>query len=55
MIEDEFLDLVDEKDNIIGKEKRSVIYAKGLKNFRVVNILCKKRKGTTKIILPKPF
>lgn len=34
---DEYLDLVDENDNIIGQKKRSEIYAKNLFNFRVIN------------------
>jgi len=43
--EDECLDIVDENDKVIGREKRSVVYAKGLKNFRVVNIFIKNKKG----------
>ncbi|MDA2935925.1 NUDIX domain-containing protein [Patescibacteria group bacterium AH-259-L05] len=34
---DEYIDLVDEHDNVIGKKKRSEIYAKNLSNFRVVD------------------
>ncbi len=34
---DEYLDLVDANDNIIGKMMRSDIYARGWKNYRVVN------------------
>lgn len=35
----EYLDLVDDNDNVIGKEDRNIIYQKGLKNYRTVNIL----------------
>ena len=35
---DEFLDLVDENDNVIGKKRRSEVYAEHLSNFRVVNV-----------------
>ncbi|BAY15630.1 NUDIX hydrolase [Anabaenopsis circularis NIES-21] len=35
--DDELLDIVDEKDCIIGKKRRSEIYCQGLCNFRVVN------------------
>jgi len=34
---DEYLDLVDENDNIVGKEKRSIIYQNKQSNFRVIN------------------
>ncbi len=34
---DEYLDLVDEQDQVIGKKLRSEVYAEGLSNFRVVN------------------
>lgn len=34
---DEYLDLVDENDQVVGKEKRSVVYQKKLSNFRVIN------------------
>ena len=36
-IHDEFLDLVDERDNVIGKKRRSEVQAEHLSNFRVVN------------------
>lgn len=36
-LQDEYLDLVDENDRVIGKEKRSIVYAKGRSNFRVIN------------------
>jgi len=47
----EYLDLVDNNDNVIGKEDRGVIYAKGLRNYRVVNIFVFNSNG--KILLPK--
>ena len=34
---DEYLDLVNIQDEIIGKKLRSTVYAEGLSNFRVVN------------------
>ena len=30
--EDEFLDLVNDNDEVIGKEKRSIVYSSGLNN-----------------------
>ncbi|OQA36191.1 MAG: Nudix hydrolase [Candidatus Dependentiae bacterium ADurb.Bin331] len=36
-IDDELLDLVNEHDQIIGQEWRSVVHEQGLRNFRVVN------------------
>ena len=47
----EFLDLVDENDNVIGKEDRDEIYRKGLRNFRVINIMIFTSDG--KIIVPQ--
>lgn len=34
---DEFLDLVDNDDNVVGKKKRSEVYSEHLSNFRVIN------------------
>lgn len=34
---DEYLDLVDEHDNVVGNKKRSEIYAENLSNYRVIN------------------
>ncbi len=34
---DEYLDLVNIQDEVIGKKLRSAVYAEGLSNFRVVN------------------
>lgn len=42
---DEYLDLVDENDNVVGKKKRSEVYAKNLSNFRVVNAFVVNSKG----------
>ncbi len=47
----EYLELVDENDNVIGKEERSIIYEKGFKNFRVINIMIVNSEN--KIIVPK--
>jgi isopentenyl-diphosphate delta-isomerase len=43
---EEFLDLVDADDCVIGQEKRSVIYAKKASSFRVINafVLNKKKE-----------
>jgi isopentenyl-diphosphate delta-isomerase len=42
---DEYLDLVDENDNVIGRKRRSEVYAKKLSNFRVVNVFVVNAKG----------
>ncbi|MDZ4286214.1 MAG: NUDIX hydrolase, partial [Candidatus Sungbacteria bacterium] len=42
---DEFLDIVDENDNVIGTKKRSEVYAEHLSNFRVVNAFVRNSKG----------
>jgi isopentenyldiphosphate isomerase len=34
---DEYLDLVDENDRVIGKKLRSEVYKENLSNFRVIN------------------
>ena len=34
---DEYLDLVDENDRVVGKKLRSEVYAERLSNFRVIN------------------
>ncbi len=43
--EDEYLDLVDENDVVIGKKLRSEVYAEDLNNFRVVNAFLMNSKG----------
>lgn len=35
---EEYLDLVDENDHVIGRKLRAEIYAEGLDNFRVINV-----------------
>ena len=50
MEEIEYLDLVDENDNVIGKEDRNVIYQKNWRNFRVINIMI--FTSDNKIIVP---
>ena len=60
MYDDEYLDLVDEHDEIVGKKHRSEVYAEGLSNFRVVNTflinadgkLWIPRRSATKRIFP---
>lgn len=47
----EYLDLVDENDNIIGKEDRNIIYKNKWRNFRVINIMI--FTSDNKIIVPK--
>jgi isopentenyldiphosphate isomerase len=42
---DEYLDLVNEKDEVIGKKLRSEVYAKHLSNFRVINAFVINSKG----------
>ena len=42
---DEYLDLVDENDNVVGKKKRSEVYAENLSNFRVINAFVINLKG----------
>lgn len=47
----EYLDLVDDKDKVIGHEKRDTVYSQGLKNYRVVNIFVFNPEGN--VLLPK--
>lgn len=42
---DEYLDLVDENDQVIGRKLRSGVYAQNLSNFRVVNAFLVNSKG----------
>lgn len=42
---DEFLDLVDGNDHVVGKKKRSEVYTENLSNFRVVNAFVINRNG----------
>jgi len=47
----EYLDLVNEKDEVIGKEDRDIIYKNNWKNFRVINIMI--FTSDNKILVPK--
>lgn len=47
----EYLDLVNDDDEVVGKDDRNTIYAKGLKNYRVVNIFVFNSEG--EVLLPK--
>ncbi|MBP7770630.1 MAG: NUDIX domain-containing protein [Candidatus Pacebacteria bacterium] len=42
---EEYLDLVNERDEVIGRKLRSEIYAEGLNNFRVINAFLVNSKG----------
>ncbi len=42
---DEYLDVVDEGDRVIGKKLRSQIYAEGLSNYRVINVFLANSEG----------
>lgn len=50
-MQDEYLDLVNEKDEVIGKKWRSEVYAEGLSNFRVVNVFLISSEG--KLWIPR--
>lgn len=51
-MQDEYLDIVDENDNVIGKDTRENIYNNGLEhNVRVINIFVFNSEG--KLLLPK--
>ncbi|MES2345391.1 MAG: NUDIX hydrolase [Chlamydiota bacterium] len=43
--DDEYLDLVNAEDQVIGKKLRSQIYAEGLLNFRVINAFLVNSQG----------
>ncbi|MDD2657645.1 MAG: NUDIX domain-containing protein [Candidatus Pacebacteria bacterium] len=49
--EDEYLDLVNDNDEVIGKKLRSEVYAENLSNFRVVNTFLINTEG--KIWFPR--
>ncbi len=42
---DELLDIVDDNDVVIGKKRRSEVYAEDLSNFRVINAFIVNSKG----------
>ena len=48
---DEYLDLVDERDEVIGRKLRSEVYAENLSNFRVVNAFLVNSEG--KLWIPR--
>lgn len=48
---DEYLDLVNEQDEVIGRKLRSEVYAENLSNFRVVNAFVVNGEG--KIWIPR--
>lgn len=50
-MQDEYLDLVNEKDEVIGKKWRSEVYAEGLSNFRVINCFLVNSEG--KLWIPR--
>ena len=49
--EDEYLDLVDDQDNVIGKELRSIIYIEKKNNFRAITGFIKNKQG--KLWIPR--
>ena len=51
---DEYLDLVDARDNVIRRKWRSEVYREGLSNFRVVNAFVKNSSGQLWIPLRGP-
>lgn len=51
MNDDEYLDLVDNNDQVIGRKLRSEIYKDGLSNFRVVNVFLVNAEG--KLWIPR--
>ncbi|MFZ2555463.1 MAG: NUDIX domain-containing protein [Minisyncoccia bacterium] len=53
-MQDEYLDLVDENDQVIGKKLRSEVYAEGLSNFRVVNAFLVNSEGKLWILMRGP-
>jgi isopentenyl-diphosphate delta-isomerase len=48
---EEFLDIVNDNDVVLGKKTRTEIYATGLKNYRVVNAFIKNAEG--KLWIPR--
>jgi isopentenyl-diphosphate delta-isomerase len=45
MDQDEWLDLVDENDVVIGKKLRSEVHAEKLHNYRAINVFIRNAKG----------
>jgi len=48
---DEYLDIVNEKDEVIGRELRSVVYAAQRSDFRVINAFLRNSEG--KLWIPR--
>jgi isopentenyl-diphosphate delta-isomerase len=51
MHQDEYLDLVNDSDEVIGKKLRGEVYAENLSNFRVVNVFLVNSDG--KLWIPR--
>ncbi len=51
MVQDEYLDLVNENDEVIGRKLRSEVYAEHLSNFRAVNAFLINSEG--KLWIPR--
>ncbi len=49
--QEEILDLVNEKDEIIGQKGRTEVYKEGLRNYRVINCFIKNKEG--KLWIPR--
>lgn len=45
-MEDEYLDVVDDNDVVVGKQLRSEVQAKGLRNYRAVALYVRHSNGT---------
>ncbi|NJR60868.1 MAG: NUDIX domain-containing protein [Cyanobacteria bacterium CRU_2_1] len=45
MMQDEWLDIVDENDRVVGQQWRSEVYRQGLPNFRVINAFVVNAQG----------
>lgn len=44
-MQDEYLDLVNEHDEVVGRKLRSEVYAEGLSNFRAINAFLVNSRG----------
>lgn len=44
-LKEEILDIVDEKDEIIGQASRSEVSKDGVKNYRVINAFIRNKEG----------
>lgn len=43
--QDEYLDIVNERDEVVGRKLRSEVYAEGRSDFRVVNVFLRNAEG----------